>query len=97
MLVYFIEEFMVIGLKVSFLIFLYDCGSIIGFLSGLDTSLLPIRLENLTGNIDQIIYQYRSLANEYYTDAVKHLRLALHSMHPVYAALLPLIQVRSTI
>lgn len=64
--------------------------------SGLDTVLLPIRLEHFTGDIDQIIYQYRRLADGNYIDAVKHLRLALHSVRPLSAALLPLIQVKST-
>ncbi|XP_020082908.1 uncharacterized protein LOC109706481 isoform X2 [Ananas comosus] len=59
---------------------------------GLDKTLLPIQLKHLDGDLEQSIYLYRKLANENYKDAVKHLRLALHSTPPVMAALLPLIQ-----
>ncbi|OAY83857.1 hypothetical protein ACMD2_15426 [Ananas comosus] len=59
---------------------------------GLDKTLLPIQLKHLDGDLEQSIYLYRKLANENYKDAVKHLRLALHSTAPVMAALLPLIQ-----
>ncbi|XP_020259273.1 uncharacterized protein LOC109835687 isoform X2 [Asparagus officinalis] len=66
--------------------------SSIFFAHGLDTVLLPIHLEHFTGGTDQIIYQYRQLADGNYIDAVKHLRLALHSVRPLSAALFPLIQ-----
>ncbi|KAL0922210.1 hypothetical protein M5K25_006180 [Dendrobium thyrsiflorum] len=62
------------------------------FAPGLDKRLLPIQLKLLTEDPIHSILFYRKLANEKYRDAVKHLRLALHSTPPLLAALLPLIQ-----
>ncbi|KAG6524226.1 hypothetical protein ZIOFF_014132 [Zingiber officinale] len=42
--------------------------------------------------LERVIHSYRGLVNEQYNDAVKHLRLALHSTPPCSAALLPLVQ-----
>lgn len=67
-------------------------GSSIFLAHGLDPILLPIRMNQITGDLEQIISTYRKLANENYRDAVKHLRLALCSRQPLVAALLPLIQ-----
>ncbi|XP_010913443.1 uncharacterized protein [Elaeis guineensis] len=66
--------------------------SSIFFAHGLDTSLLPIRLMHMDGDLEQSIYSYRRLANDQYEDAVKHLRLALYSTPPLLPSLLPLVQ-----
>ncbi|PRQ31106.1 putative tetratricopeptide-like helical domain-containing protein [Rosa chinensis] len=56
-------------------------------LEGLESLLLPIRLpESLDNHEDKNIF------NDYYKDAVKYLRHALHSSPPVLVALHPLIQ-----
>ncbi|XP_042456917.1 uncharacterized protein LOC122041339 isoform X2 [Zingiber officinale] len=63
------------------------------FLShGLEKSLLPLQFDHLKEDLERVIHSYRGLANEQYNDAVKHLRLALHSTPPCSAALLPLVQ-----
>ncbi|XP_020582071.1 uncharacterized protein LOC110025762 isoform X2 [Phalaenopsis equestris] len=67
------------------------------FASELDKRLLPIHIKLLTEDPIQSILLYRKLANEKYRDAVKHLRLALHSTPPLLAALLPFIQVHEAI
>lgn len=93
MLYYLIEDCIVICLNVlsKFACMMaFCCYS----LSGLDTCLLPIRLDHLTGDFQKIICRYRDLADGYYADAVKHLRLALRSIQPANASLLPLVQVR---
>ncbi|CAL9128003.1 unnamed protein product [Musa acuminata var. zebrina] len=59
---------------------------------GLEKCLLPVQLDHLTGDLEHIICSYRRLVNQYYNDAVKHLRLALHSTPPLLAAILPLVQ-----
>ncbi|XP_042462140.1 uncharacterized protein LOC122045834 [Zingiber officinale] len=63
------------------------------FLShGLEKSLLPLQFDHLKEDLERVIHSYRGLVNEQYNDAVKHLRLALHSTPPCSAALLPLVQ-----
>lgn len=56
---------------------------------GLDSWLLPINFPHSTEEKEEL---HRAL-NDYYRDAVKYLRLALHSETPIVAALLPLVQV----
>lgn len=62
-------------------------------MKGLEKSLLPLQFDHLNEDQEHVIHSYRGLVNEQYYDAVKHLRLALHSTPPLLAALLPLVQV----
>ncbi|KAF8402415.1 hypothetical protein HHK36_013370 [Tetracentron sinense] len=49
-------------------------------------------LPHSDGKLEDSIYLHREMLNGYYTNAVKHLRLALYSTPPLLEALLPLIQ-----
>uniref|UniRef100_A0A0A9DYK6 Uncharacterized protein n=1 Tax=Arundo donax TaxID=35708 RepID=A0A0A9DYK6_ARUDO len=63
---------------------------------GLDKSLMPLRLMPASGTSNDCFdtyWKYKSTPNTFYEDAVKCLRVALHSNPPVMAALLPLIQI----
>ncbi|KAF5191474.1 Taf rna polymerase i subunit a [Thalictrum thalictroides] len=59
---------------------------------GLEACLLPIRLPELNENFGDSIYTYIRTLDDYYAKAVKHLKSALYSTPPVWASLLPLIQ-----
>ncbi|XP_074589445.1 uncharacterized protein LOC141845279 [Curcuma longa] len=63
------------------------------FLSrGLEKSLLPLQFDHVKEDLEHVIHSYRGLVNEQYNDAVKHLRLALHSTPRLWAGLMPLVQ-----
>ncbi|KAH7689723.1 TPR-like protein [Dioscorea alata] len=59
----------------------------------LDASLLPLKLKHSSIICEDFIHSHRRSINEYYEDAVKNLQLALHSTPPLFAALLPLVQI----
>ncbi|XP_048437035.1 uncharacterized protein LOC108868684 isoform X1 [Pyrus x bretschneideri] len=60
-------------------------------LEGLESLLLPIRLPESTDREDFMNSQ-TTIFNDSFRNAVKYLRLALHSTPPVLQALLPLVQ-----
>ncbi|XP_024312908.1 uncharacterized protein LOC100824956 isoform X2 [Brachypodium distachyon] len=63
---------------------------------GLEKSLLPLRLKcapDTSNDSFDSYWKYKSTTNSCYEEAVKCLRLALHSSPPVMSALLPLIQI----
>ncbi|KAL6606952.1 hypothetical protein ACP70R_042605 [Stipagrostis hirtigluma subsp. patula] len=63
---------------------------------GLEKSLLPLRLKGASGTSNDCFdsyWKYKSTSSTFYEDAVKCLRVSLHSNPPVMAALLPLIQI----
>ncbi|KAA3453069.1 phosphate transporter pho1-like 10 [Gossypium australe] len=57
--------------------------------SALESWLMPLKLPYSSENF---VYLHRQMVNNHYKDALKHLRLALHCEPPLFAALLPLIQ-----
>ncbi|PIA31319.1 hypothetical protein AQUCO_05100095v1 [Aquilegia coerulea] len=59
---------------------------------GLEAILLPIQLPELNENFGNSIYIYMRTLNDYYANAVKHLKSALYSTPPVWESLLPLVQ-----
>ncbi|MQL75601.1 hypothetical protein Taro_007982 [Colocasia esculenta] len=59
---------------------------------GLDAYLLPIQLQQSMEDLEFRLLSHKKLRNEHYLDAVKHLRIALHSDPPLLSALHPLIQ-----
>ncbi|XP_026448409.1 uncharacterized protein LOC113348766 [Papaver somniferum] len=59
---------------------------------GLQTSLLPLRLPSPSENVEEDIDSHRARVNGNYGKAVNHLRRALYSASPVWASLLPLVQ-----
>ncbi|KAF5727956.1 hypothetical protein HS088_TW21G00096 [Tripterygium wilfordii] len=61
-------------------------------LGRLDSWLLPLRFPHSNEITEDFIYMHLRNLNDHYKNAVKYLRLALHSTPPVLAALLPLIQ-----
>ena len=62
--------------------------------SGLGACLLPIKLHQpIEEDLESMIMSHKTLLNQHYIDAVKHLRASLHSNPPILAALHPLIQV----
>ncbi|XVF04297.1 hypothetical protein REPUB_Repub05bG0070300 [Reevesia pubescens] len=68
----------------------YACDpSVFSALEGLESWLMPLQLPHSSENF---VYLHRQMLNNHYNDAVKYLRLALHSAPPLFAALLPLIQ-----
>ncbi|XVE50154.1 hypothetical protein DITRI_Ditri01bG0139200 [Diplodiscus trichospermus] len=72
----------------------YTCDpSIFSALEGLESWLMPLQLPHSSENF---VYLHRQMVNSHYNDAVKYLRLALHSPLPLSAALLPLVQLLLT-
>ncbi|KAK9078219.1 hypothetical protein SSX86_002276 [Deinandra increscens subsp. villosa] len=65
-------------------------GSIV-YAHDLDYFLMPLKLPR-TNNLEDFISLQRSIQNDHYKAAVKHLQNALHSSPPTVEALLPLIQ-----
>ncbi|KAM0949971.1 putative TATA box-binding protein-associated factor RNA polymerase I subunit A [Dioscorea sansibarensis] len=59
----------------------------------LDASLLPLKLKHSSIICEDFIHSHGKSINEYYEGAVKNLQLALHSTPPLFAALLPLVQI----
>lgn len=73
-----------------------DLTALLVYNEGLEKDLLPIQLDYSSGDLEHTIHSHRKLANEHYDDAVKHLKQALCSSPPLFAALLPLVQVSSS-
>ncbi|XP_022734868.1 uncharacterized protein LOC111288303 isoform X2 [Durio zibethinus] len=68
----------------------YTCDpSVFSALEGLESWLMPFQLPHSSENF---AYLHRQMLNNHYNDAVKYLRLAFHSVPPLSAALLPLVQ-----
>ncbi|GAA0171926.1 hypothetical protein LIER_25852 [Lithospermum erythrorhizon] len=70
----------------------YDGGLSIFQAPGLPTWLMPLEMPLRNDNLDDVICDHRDFQNDYYTNAVKHLQVALHSTPPMGEALHPLIQ-----
>ncbi|KAL2476390.1 hypothetical protein Adt_37126 [Abeliophyllum distichum] len=59
---------------------------------GLPPWLLPLHLPDSHENLEDTLCKHRKLHNDYYKNALKHLRVALYSTPPVIEAFHPLIQ-----
>ncbi|OMO74853.1 hypothetical protein CCACVL1_16424 [Corchorus capsularis] len=68
----------------------YTCDpSVFSALEGLESWLMPLQLPHSSENFVDL---HRKMLNGHYHDALKYLRLALHSAPPLSGALLPLVQ-----
>ncbi|KAL2500237.1 uncharacterized protein Fot_34085 [Forsythia ovata] len=59
---------------------------------GLPPWLLPLHLPDFHENLEDTLYEHKKLHNDYYKNALKHLRVALYSTPPVIEAFHSLIQ-----
>lgn len=55
--------------------------------------LMPVQLSQSNEKLENFMSSHRGTLNDYYKDAIMHLRVALYSSPPVYEALLPLVQI----
>ncbi|KAL8528561.1 hypothetical protein ACS0TY_006110 [Phlomoides rotata] len=62
------------------------------YTQGLPPWIFPMKLPTSHENLEDTVYMHRKLHNNYYKNALKHLRVALYSTPPVTEALHPLIQ-----
>lgn len=60
---------------------------------GLPPWLLPMHLPNSREIFEDLMDEHKKFHNDYYTSALKHLRVSLYSKVPVIEAFHPLIQV----